>query len=125
MEKTFGELEWEVLSILWDKESAKVIDIRNVILEKREIAYTTVLTVLQNLSKKGAVSFKKEQKSNVYFPAIKQSEVQSSFLGKLKNSLFKGSSLDLVQCLVNEGEVSEKDLTEIKEMIQKLGEKND
>lgn len=66
-----GKTELEVLQIVWELEEATVNDVRNRILEKRQVAYTTIMTVMKNLTEKGALKYRKEGNAYVYSGANK------------------------------------------------------
>jgi len=54
-----GETEMEVLHHVWDLQDATVADVHERILSDRKVAYTTVMTVMKNLKKKGISSIGK------------------------------------------------------------------
>lgn len=61
-----GELEAEVLECVWDLGSASVKDVHECLLERREIAYTTVMTVLARLTAKGLLVARAVGRAYVY-----------------------------------------------------------
>lgn len=115
-----GETEMEVLHHVWELEEATVKQVRNQILESREVAYTTIMTVMKNLADKGYLKYRKEGVTYVYSPAREPESVRSSLIGDLMKKVFKGSPKELVQALVNSKDLSQKDLGEIKQMIDKM-----
>ncbi|GAA5520124.1 BlaI/MecI/CopY family transcriptional regulator [Aliifodinibius salicampi] len=115
-----GETEMEVLHHVWELEEATVKQVRNRILESREVAYTTIMTVMKNLADKGYLKYRKEGVTYVYSPAREPESVRSSLIGDLMKKVFKGSPKELVQALVNSKDLSQKDLGEIKQMIDKM-----
>jgi predicted transcriptional regulator len=115
-----GETEMEVLHHVWELEEATVKQVRNRILESREVAYTTIMTVMKNLAEKGYLKYRNEGVTYVYSPARKPESVRSSLIGDLMKKVFKGSPKELVQALVNSKDLSQKDLSEIKQMIDKM-----
>lgn len=115
-----GETEMEVLHHVWKLEEATVKQVRNRILETREVAYTTIMTVMKNLAEKGYLKYRKDGVTYVYSPAREPESVRSSLIGDLMKKVFKGSPKELVQALVNSKDLSQKDLSEIKQMIDKM-----
>lgn len=110
----------EVLHHVWDLEEATVREVRERILENREVAYTTIMTVMKNLAEKGYLKYRKEGVTYVYSPARKPESVRSSLIGDLMKKVFKGSPRELVQTLVNSKDLTQEDLNEIKQMIDKM-----
>ena len=115
-----GETEMEVLHHVWELEEATVKQVRNRILESREVAYTTIMTVMKNLAEKGYLKYRKDGVTYVYSPAREPESVRSSLISDLMKKVFKGSPRELVQALVNSKDLSQKDLSEIKQMIDKM-----
>lgn len=115
-----GETEMEVLHHVWELEEATVREVRERILENREVAYTTIMTVMKNLAEKGYLKYRKEGVTYVYSPARKPESVRSSLISDLMKKVFKGSPKELVQTLVNSKDLTQEDLNEIKQMIDKM-----
>jgi predicted transcriptional regulator len=122
-----GETEMEVLHHVWDLGEATVADVRERILEDREVAYTTIMTVLKKLAEKGYLTYHKEGRSYVYAPAQQPDEVQHSLLQRLMEKVFHGSPSALVQTLVQREDLSDAERREIKNLIDALeaSEEND
>lgn len=115
-----GETEMEVLNHVWDLGEATVKEVRNRILKKREVAYTTIMTVMKNLADKGFLKYRKDGVTYVYSSAQEPDSVRSNIITDLMKKAFKGSPKELVQALVNSDDLSSKDLDEIKTMIDQM-----
>ena len=115
-----GETEMEVLNHVWDMGEATVKQVRKRILESREVAYTTIMTVMKNLAEKGYLKYRKDGVTYVYSPAQKPESVRSNLAKELIKKVFKGSPKQLVQTLVNSEDMSEKELSDIKKMIDDM-----
>jgi len=115
-----GETEMEVLHHVWDLGEATVADVRERILEDRDVAYTTVMTVLKTLAEKGYLEYHKEGRSYVYAPAQAPNAVQHSLLQRLMEKVFRGSPSALVQTLVRREDLSDEERGEIKALIDAL-----
>lgn len=112
----------EVLHHVWQLKEASVNDVRNRILENRKVAYTTIMTVMKNLSDKGYLQYHKEGKSYVYSPGQKPENVRSGLVENIVQKVFKGSPTALVQTLVQNEELSDEERSEIKKMINEMEE---
>lgn len=115
-----GETEMEILNIVWDLGEASVADVREQIQEYREVAYTTVMTIMKNLADKEYLKYRKEGLSYIYSAAVNPDQVRYSLIDRLVDKVFKGSPTDLVQTLVQNENLSEDERQEIKKMIDKL-----
>ncbi len=112
--------ELEVLQVLWLLGDAKVQAVNDKLNEIKPVGYTTTLKTMQIMEQKGLLGRKKDGKSHIYFPLIAQAETQYSLLEKLLHSAFSGSKSQLVMQLLGNKKVSKKELTEIKQFLDKL-----
>jgi predicted transcriptional regulator len=76
---SLGPLETEILKIVWSLESATVKDIHDRILSNpdRELAYTSVTTVLNRLTQKGWLRCDKQERSFIWYPLVSAAEAQA------------------------------------------------
>ncbi|MCI0418203.1 MAG: BlaI/MecI/CopY family transcriptional regulator, partial [Acidobacteria bacterium] len=65
-----SRLELECMKAIWLRQAATVSDVQQFLLPDRPLAYTTVLTILDRLAKKGAVTRVKQGKAHVYAPSL-------------------------------------------------------
>lgn len=107
----------EVLHHVWKLKEATVKQVRNRILENREVAYTTIMTVMKNLADKGYLKYRKEGVSYVYSPAVEPESVRFNLVKDLVTKVFKGSPKELVQTLVKNEDLSDDERQEIKNLI--------
>ena len=115
-----GETEMEVLHHVWDLGEATVADVRERVLEERDVAYTTIMTVMKKLADKGYLQYHKEGRTYVYAPAQEPDKVQHSLLRRLMESVFEGSPMALVQTLVQHENLSEQERDEIRQMTDAM-----
>jgi predicted transcriptional regulator len=69
-----GDLEGAVLEALWERGPLTTPAVYEAVGRPRELAYTTILTVLQRLTKKGLVTRKEDGKAHTYSPAWERDE---------------------------------------------------
>ena len=72
---SLGFLEADILAIVWERKQATVRDVYETLLERRRIAYTTVMTVMVNLTTKGLLARDHANTAYLYTPAIAREEV--------------------------------------------------
>ena len=87
-----GSLEADILAIIWESQRATVRDVYETLREQRPIAYTTVMTVMNNLVKKELLTQDRTSIAYVYTPAIPGNEVASTILDSVVARLFRGRS---------------------------------
>ena len=92
-------LELECLRVLWQIGEGTVKDVRTVLNESRPLAYTTVMTLLERLVRKGGVARHKVGRSFVYRPLFEREALRRAAIRELVRSFFEGSIEDLVDYL--------------------------
>lgn len=110
----------EVLHHVWELGEATVADVLEQILKSRKVAYTTIMTVMRNLSGKGYLKFRKEGASYIYSAAIKPDDVRYSLIDRLVDNVFHGSPEDLVQTLVKSEKLSPEERERIRKLIDEM-----
>jgi predicted transcriptional regulator len=117
--------ELDVMSILWSEGSGTVTEVKEQLHD--DLAYTTVLWVLQTLDEKGFVRRTKEGRAHRYHPALKPEDAGASALSRIVDKVFHGSASMLVAQLVNERNVPVEELERIRtlldERLKKAGRK--
>jgi BlaI family transcriptional regulator, penicillinase repressor len=97
-------LELECLKVLWKLGEGNVKDVRRALTENRNLAYTTVMTVLDRLARKGGVVRRKVGRSFIYSPVLSRDGLRRLAVRHLVESFFEGSEDALADYLRN-GEV--------------------
>lgn len=88
-------LELECMKILWDLGQATVQQIRDQLLTTRPLAYTTVMTVMDRLARKGSVEREKRGRAHLYRPSVSEDLVLERALTRLAETFFQGSRDEL------------------------------
>jgi predicted transcriptional regulator len=94
-----GWLEAEILRIVWDRGEVTVRDVYEELRERRRIAYTTVMSVLRNLSAKDLLEQDKSQSAYVYRPKVSDVEVARGILDALVDKIMGGRREPLIAYL--------------------------
>jgi predicted transcriptional regulator len=87
-----GSLEADILAIVWDHGRTTVREVYETLRERRQIAYTTVMTVMNNLVKKNLLMQDKSNIAYVYTPAIPGREVAHIVLDSVVDKLLLGQN---------------------------------
>ncbi len=114
------ESELEILQVLWQKQVATVRDVHEEILKTKEAGYTTTLKLMQIMFEKGLVTRDSSSKTHIYRPAVSKENTQNLFLNKMIDSLFSGSSAQLVMQALGSHKASKKELEEISNFLQSI-----
>lgn len=92
-------LELACLTILWNQGEAAVGEVQEALQPARPLAYTTVMTVLERLARKGMVTRRKLGRSFRYAPARDRDQMRSQALNLLISQFFDGSRQELQRFL--------------------------
>ena len=114
---TLTAQELEIMKVVWRLEKATVRAVYEVLLERRRIAYTTVMTMMKILEKKKYLSKTQDEKAYVYTPSVPRNQVIRGMVREFVDRVFNGAAELLVAHLVEDRKLSEKDLREITRMI--------
>lgn len=110
--------ELEILSVIWERETATVREVYEIINAKKPTAYTTVLKTLQIMDEKGLVERDKTNRAHVYRAKIKQNETGRQMIRDVLHKVFGGSALRLVQQVLETEATSAEEMKEIRKMIK-------
>jgi BlaI family transcriptional regulator, penicillinase repressor len=111
-----GELQLHIMRVLWERGSASVADVQEA-LAQRELAYTTVATMLRKMEERGLVKHKTEGRSFLYRAAVPPEAVSRSMAGDLLENLFAGSLADMMSHLLSTRDVSRDELARLERLI--------
>lgn len=88
-------LELAAMRSLWLLKRATVAEVQQAMETERDLAYTTVLTLLDRLARKGAVSRRKQGRRFVYEPLLARQSEREHAVRRLINEHFDGSQHEL------------------------------
>lgn len=92
-------LELLCLNALWTLGEANVRDVQEVVVRTRPLAYTTIMTVLDRLVRKGKLTRRKQGRAFVYRPETSRDEMRRAAVRELADALFDGSEQELAAFL--------------------------
>ena len=112
-----SDLELQVLSVLWKQGPSTVRDLLAVMPDGKERAYTTILSVMQVMEKKGFVRHTASGRTHVYRAIATRRKVLGPMLRGLVRNVFGGDPSLVVQQLVEETGLSAEDMVEIRKVL--------
>jgi len=115
-------LELEIMNVLWETGSANVQSVQQKL--NRDLAYTTVQTMLNILHKKGKAKRTLKDRAYFYKPAVSQKQVVSKQVADVIDRLFGGSAESLVMSLLETKHLTPAKLARLQKLIEKA-EAND
>jgi BlaI family transcriptional regulator, penicillinase repressor len=115
---TLTKQELEIMKIVWNRKNATVRDVYEALREQRQIAYTTVMTMMKILEKKKFLKKTQQDRAFVYQPVRPKEQVIRSMVRDFVTRVFDGSAEPLLMHLVKDRHLSEKDVREITRLIR-------
>jgi len=89
-----------IMKVIWERGSATVRDVCNVISKRKPTAYTTILTLMQILEKKGALVRKRIGRSYLYSPLFSKRQATRNQVNDLLNRFFDGNPDKLIETVL-------------------------
>lgn len=114
------ESELEILQVLWIKGTASVREVHEELSKNKEAGYTTTLKLMQIMNEKGLVKRDDSIKTHIYQAAVSREKTQKHLLGKMINTLFGGSTTELVIQALGNHKASPDELEEIQKILTQM-----
>lgn len=122
--KLLTEVELELMTPLWKLGEGTVSDVLDQLPPERQLAYTSVSTILRILEQKGILKTRKEGRGHTYIPLLKKSEFEARSVKQMIDRVFDGTPVALVKQLLETVHLNEADLEELKKLVEKAGERS-
>ena len=114
---TLTEAELRLMKILWARGESTVADLVAATNEEVQLAYTSVLTTIRVLEKKGYVVHRQDGRAFLYSPRVAEHDASKSEIRNVLHRFFGDSRERLLLSLLGDGEITAKELEVVKEAI--------
>jgi len=119
IQKPLTATELEMMNVIWRIAPCSVHQVVEALLPQRQLAYTSVSTIVRILEQKGYVRSQKEGRGHLYEPAISKETYQVASLQHLVSNVFDGTPTLLVQRLVDSEQLGPEELDRIRRALRK------
>ncbi|MFL5635979.1 MAG: BlaI/MecI/CopY family transcriptional regulator [Gemmatimonadaceae bacterium] len=116
------ELQLAIMTVLWERGEASVVDIHDALRTQRRLAQSTVATLLARMQEKGVVTHRVEGRQFIYRATATAEQVRHSVVNEfahMTERLFSGDVASVVSQLLSSREVAPDDLARVREIIDK------
>jgi predicted transcriptional regulator len=113
-----GDLQLRILQVLWAKPEATVAEVNAALKPERDLAYTTVATMLRKMEARGLVSHREDGRSFLYRARVNAEQIGQGMADHMVEKLFDGSLAGTVSHLLRTREVSREELEELERLIR-------
>ena len=120
MELKPTESELEILQVIWKKGQCTVRDVHEELTKSKDAGYTTTLKLMQIMHDKGWVERDTTSKTHLYKAIISREQAQNTALDKILDTVFKGSTADLVIQALGQHRASKDEIDAIKNYLQQF-----
>jgi BlaI family penicillinase repressor len=112
------DLELELLKVIWERGEATVREVFVELSGRRKIAYTTVLTMMGVLERKGHLTKTAGDRAYIYRPTQPRDEVVGGMVAEFVGRVFNGSAKPLLMHLVENPDLPAEDLRAIEKLVR-------
>jgi BlaI family transcriptional regulator, penicillinase repressor len=115
---TLTPQELAIMKVVWRLESATVRDVYEALLARRQIAYTTVMTMMRILEEKGYLKKTVAERAHVYRPVRPRHQVLGAMLRDFVDRVFDGASDAVLVHLAKDNRLTERQRQMVKKMLE-------
>ena len=119
IEKPLTATELEMMNVIWRIAPCSVHQVVEALQPQRQLAYTSVSTIVRILEQKGYVRSEKEGRGHLYEPTVAKEAYQATSLNRLLKNEFDGAPSLLVQRLLDSEQLSDAELERIRALLRK------
>jgi predicted transcriptional regulator len=116
-QETPTEGELEILKVLWERGPCTVRDVLEVLVERRQRAYTSVMSLLNIMTDKGQVTRKPQGRAFLYSARRPREKTLGKMVSNLLGRAFEGSASALVSQLLDQSKPTQEELDRIRKAI--------
>ncbi len=120
MELKPTESELEILQVIWKKGECTVREVNEELAKNKDVGYTTTLKLMQIMHDKGLVERNTDAKTHLYKAVISREQAQNTALDKILDTVFKGSTADLVIQALGQHRASKDEIEAIRDYLKKF-----
>jgi BlaI family transcriptional regulator, penicillinase repressor len=110
--------ELEIMKVIWKLGPATVRQVYETLLERRKIAYTTVMTMMNILEQKGFLKKRADEKAYVYAPSRPEKQVIQAMVRDFVDRVFNGAAEPLLLHLLEDEKLTRQELDEVRRSIR-------
>jgi len=114
--------ELAIMKVVWRMEKATVRDVYEALRASRQIAYTTVMTMMKILEDKGYLRKSAADRAHVYRPAKPRQQVVGAMVREFLDRVFDGASDSLLLHLAKDNKLTDKQRRIVKQLIEEVDE---
>jgi len=120
--KPLTAVELEIMNIIWGLGDCTVKDVQRALPKERDLAYTSIATMMKILEQKGVLESIKDDRTHTYSAILSKVDYEGQSLRHLAEHLFQGDPSSMVMRLIDDSKLDHKELEAIRKLLdEKLG----
>jgi len=126
--KTTAELteaEWEIMSVVWEKEPCAAGTVQEALTKSRDWAYATVKITMDRMVKKGFLEISKIRNLQLFRSCISEVEARRGEIRKMLKRGFGGALTPMLKFLIEHEGLSKEEAVQLREFVNKAGKSKD
>ena len=113
-----SDLQLDLMRVLWRSGELSVAEVTEALAD-RDLAHTTVATLLTRLEKRGVVESRRDGRVLAYRASVSEAQVRRNMVSSLIAQVFRGDPRALLAHLVSEREVAPGDLEQVRALLKR------
>jgi BlaI family transcriptional regulator, penicillinase repressor len=118
MPPKISEAEWRVIKLLWEKSPRSANEIVKALEGNVPWNARTIRTLINRLVQKNAISFDKHGRAYLYFPLIKQTDLQHAEMKTFVTRVFSGATKPFIAAFLQETDLTNDEINELEQLLK-------
>lgn len=110
--------EWKIMNVLWEKGAATIMELTADLQGKTGWDKHIIITMLNRMTKKGAVSYKIVGRAKQFYPAVSRNEVSIRETRGFLDKVYRGSIGMMVNAMVEDRALTQEDIAELYKILE-------
>ena len=119
---TLTPQELSIMKVIWRLEKATVRDVYEALRAKRNVAYTTVMTMMKILEEKGYLKKARVERAYVYKPSRPRQQVVGAMVKDFIDRVFDGAASGLLVHLAKDSRLTSDQRDQIRRVLEEMDE---
>jgi predicted transcriptional regulator len=116
-ERLLTEVELELMNVIWNLGECTVREVQEALPKERDLAYTSVATMMKILEQKGILVSQPSERAHVYKPLVQRADYESAALRHVTRNVFQGNPASIVMRLLDESDLSKEELERVRALL--------
>lgn len=118
-QRSLTDVEWDIMDVVWEHEPCAAGTVQEELQEKHGWAYSTVKTTMDRMVAKGFLSTHAVRNLNLFTSLITRQDARKNELKQCLRRAFDGALTPMIQFLVEEEDLSDAELKELRQLVQR------